>query len=70
MSLQFTDEEFQGAWKELDEQQLDGGWELFVETTEVKIYRLYDKVSYRTFIKLPLLQPEQRLANGNESICV
>lgn len=44
MSLQFTDEEFQSAWRELDEPQLDGGWELFTETMGVKIYRLYDKV--------------------------
>ncbi|XP_042361781.1 phosphatidylcholine transfer protein [Plectropomus leopardus] len=43
MSLQFTDEEFQSAWKELDEPQLEGGWELFVETKGVQIYRLYDK---------------------------
>lgn len=44
MSLRFTDEEFQDAWKELDEPQLEGGWELFTETMGVKIYRLYDKV--------------------------
>lgn len=44
MSLLFTDEEFQLAWKELDEPQLDGGWELFTETMGVKIYRLFDKV--------------------------
>lgn len=44
MSLQFAEEEFQGAWRELDEPQLDGGWELFTETMGVKIYRLYDKV--------------------------
>uniref|UniRef100_UPI0037E89885 phosphatidylcholine transfer protein n=1 Tax=Semicossyphus pulcher TaxID=241346 RepID=UPI0037E89885 len=43
MSLQFTDEEFQSAWRELDEPQLEGGWELFTETMGVKIYRLYDK---------------------------
>ncbi|XP_017275001.1 phosphatidylcholine transfer protein [Kryptolebias marmoratus] len=43
MSLSFTDEEFQSAWKELDEPQLDGGWELFTETMGVQIYRLYDK---------------------------
>lgn len=44
MSLRFADEEFQSAWRELDEAQLDGGWELFTETMGVKIYRLYDKV--------------------------
>ncbi|KAF3699760.1 Phosphatidylcholine transfer protein [Channa argus] len=43
MSLQFKDEDFQCAWRELDEPQLDGGWELFTETMGVKIYRLYDK---------------------------
>lgn len=47
MSLRFTDEDFQSAWKELDEPQLDGGWELFTETMGVKIYRLYDKVGDR-----------------------
>lgn len=44
MSLQFTDEEFQRAWRELDEPQLEGGWELFTDTMGVKIYRLHDKV--------------------------
>lgn len=44
MSPLFTDEEFQLAWKELDEPQLDGGWELFTETMGVKIYRLFDQV--------------------------
>lgn len=39
----FTDEEFQLAWRGLDEPQTEGGWELFTETTEVKIYRLYDQ---------------------------
>ncbi|KAK9534567.1 hypothetical protein VZT92_007006 [Zoarces viviparus] len=43
MSPHFTDEEFQSAWRELDEPQLEGGWELFVETMGVTIYRLYDK---------------------------
>nr|XP_020460588.1 phosphatidylcholine transfer protein [Monopterus albus] len=43
MSLQFTDEEFQKAWRELDEPQLEGGWELFTETMGIRIYRLYDK---------------------------
>lgn len=41
--LQFTDEDFQAAWRELDEPQLDGGWQLFTETMGVKIYRLYDE---------------------------
>ncbi|XP_061905426.1 phosphatidylcholine transfer protein isoform X2 [Entelurus aequoreus] len=43
MSLRFSDEDFQAAWKELDEPQLEGGWELFTETMGVKIYRLLDK---------------------------
>ncbi|KAM6913279.1 phosphatidylcholine transfer protein [Lycodopsis pacificus] len=43
MSPHFTDEEFQSAWRELDEPQLEGGWELFVETMGVTIHRLYDK---------------------------
>ncbi|XP_069572150.1 phosphatidylcholine transfer protein isoform X2 [Brachyistius frenatus] len=44
MALLFTDEDFQSAWKELDEPQLEGGWELFTETMGVQIHRLYDKV--------------------------
>ncbi|KAM9391885.1 phosphatidylcholine transfer protein isoform 2-T2 [Pholidichthys leucotaenia] len=43
MSLHFTDEEFQDAWKELDEPSLEGGWEVFVETGEVTIHRLLNK---------------------------
>ncbi|KAM4530815.1 phosphatidylcholine transfer protein [Odontesthes bonariensis] len=62
MSLQFTDEEFQRAWKELDEPQLDGGWELFTETMGVKIYRLYDKETglyeYKVFGVLATCAPE------------
>uniref|UniRef100_A0A3Q0RZS2 Phosphatidylcholine transfer protein n=1 Tax=Amphilophus citrinellus TaxID=61819 RepID=A0A3Q0RZS2_AMPCI len=62
MPLQFTDEEFQSAWKELDEPQLEGGWELFVETTEVKIYRLYDKETglyeYKVYGVLTTCTPE------------
>ncbi|TNM97119.1 phosphatidylcholine transfer protein [Takifugu flavidus] len=41
MSLRFREEEFQAAWKELDEPQLEGGWELFTETLGVAIYRRY-----------------------------
>lgn len=44
MSLRFTEEEFQAAWKELDEPQLEGGWELFTETMGVEIYRRYRSV--------------------------
>lgn len=58
MSLPFTDEEFQGAWRELDEPQLEGGWELFTETMGVKIYRLYDKV--QKINTSAALQPEAR----------
>uniref|UniRef100_A0AAY5KK73 Phosphatidylcholine transfer protein n=1 Tax=Esox lucius TaxID=8010 RepID=A0AAY5KK73_ESOLU len=32
MSLHFTDGEFLEAWKELDEPNLEGGWEFFTET--------------------------------------
>lgn len=45
MALMFSDEEFEQAWTELDEPQLDGGWEFFTETMDVKIYRLYNKVN-------------------------
>lgn len=45
MALLFSDEEVQQAWTELDEPQLDGGWEFFTETMNVKIYRLYNKVN-------------------------
>lgn len=41
MSLLFRDEEFQAAWRELDEPQLEGGWELFTKTMGVEIYRRY-----------------------------
>ncbi|XP_037544605.1 phosphatidylcholine transfer protein [Nematolebias whitei] len=43
MSLGFTDEEFQRSWKELDEPQLLGGWELFTEASGLQIHRLHDK---------------------------
>uniref|UniRef100_A0A3Q2FLY3 Phosphatidylcholine transfer protein n=1 Tax=Cyprinodon variegatus TaxID=28743 RepID=A0A3Q2FLY3_CYPVA len=62
MSLQFTDEEFQSAWKELDAPQLDGGWELFTETMGVQIHRLYDKETglyeYKVFGGLGSCNPE------------
>ncbi|TMS15638.1 Phosphatidylcholine transfer protein [Larimichthys crocea] len=62
MSLLFADEEFQGAWRELDEPQLDGGWELFTETMGVKIYRLYDQETglyeYKVFGVLDTCTPE------------
>lgn len=44
MSLRFTEEEFQAAWRELDEPQLEEGWELFTETMGVEIYRRYRSV--------------------------
>ncbi|XP_019745464.1 phosphatidylcholine transfer protein [Hippocampus comes] len=42
-SLRFTEEDFAVAWKELDEPQLDGGWQLFTETMGVHIYRLLEQ---------------------------
>lgn len=44
MAENFSEDEFQLAWTELDEPNLDG-WEFFTETTGVKIYRLYHKVN-------------------------
>lgn len=44
MSLLFREEEFQAAWKELEEPQLEGGWELFTEAMGVEIYRRYRPV--------------------------
>ena len=43
MTLAFCDEEFLKVCKELDEPQVDG-WEFFVESHGVTIYRLYDEV--------------------------
>ncbi|XP_046893584.1 phosphatidylcholine transfer protein [Hypomesus transpacificus] len=62
MSLHFTEEEFQSAWKELDEPQLDGGWEFFTETMGVKIHRRFDKntglYEYKVFGVLATCTPE------------
>ncbi|XP_068595914.1 phosphatidylcholine transfer protein [Brachionichthys hirsutus] len=62
MSLPFQDEEFNGAWRELDEPQLDGGWELFTETMGVTIYRRYDKETglyeYKVLGVLTACRPE------------
>ncbi|MCI4395245.1 hypothetical protein PGIGA_G00178130 [Pangasianodon gigas] len=62
MALQFTDADFQEAWKELDEPQLQGGWELFTESMGVKIYRLYNKETglyeYKVFGTLSSCSPE------------
>lgn len=46
MSLHFTEDEFQAAWRELDEPQVEG-WELFTETMGVKIYRRYSQVGVK-----------------------
>ncbi|XP_075999387.1 phosphatidylcholine transfer protein [Genypterus blacodes] len=62
MSLRFADGDFQSAWKELDEPQLDGGWELFTETMGVQIHRLYDEETglyeYKVFGVLAACTPE------------
>ncbi|MBN3313489.1 PPCT protein, partial [Atractosteus spatula] len=62
MALQFTEEQFQEAWKELDEPQLEGGWKFFTETMGIKIYRLYDKQTglyeYKVFGSLTNCTPE------------
>lgn len=47
MSLRFGEDEFQAAWRELDEPQLEEGWELFTETMGVKIYRRRHQVGSR-----------------------
>ncbi|KAG5832993.1 phosphatidylcholine transfer protein isoform X1 [Anguilla rostrata] len=61
MSLQFSDEQFQEAWKELDDPQVEG-WELFTETMGVKIYRQHNKETglyeYKVFGVLPSCGPE------------
>ncbi|KAL0993362.1 hypothetical protein UPYG_G00106690 [Umbra pygmaea] len=62
MSLHFTEEEFLEALKELDEPNLEGGWEFFTETMGVKIYRLYNKETglyqYKIFGALAACNPE------------
>ncbi|KAK7167054.1 hypothetical protein R3I94_001454 [Phoxinus phoxinus] len=62
MALLFSDEEFQQAWTELDQPMLDGGWEFFTETMNVKIYRLYSKETglyeYKVFGSLPSCSPD------------
>ncbi|XP_008414733.1 phosphatidylcholine transfer protein isoform X1 [Poecilia reticulata] len=61
MSLQFGDEEFQSAWQELDEPQLDG-WELFTEAMGVQIHRRYDRETglyeYKVYGALDGCDPE------------
>ncbi|XP_034046713.1 phosphatidylcholine transfer protein [Thalassophryne amazonica] len=62
MSLLFSEEDFEEAWKELDERQLDGGWEFFLQTMDVEIYRLYKKETglyeYKVFGVLSTCSPE------------
>ncbi|XP_043946412.1 phosphatidylcholine transfer protein [Protopterus annectens] len=62
MTLHFQEENFQDAWQELDEPKLEGGWELFVETMGIKIYRLYREQSglyeYKVFGSLKECSPE------------
>ncbi|XP_073444208.1 phosphatidylcholine transfer protein isoform X2 [Dendrobates tinctorius] len=43
MEMEFTEEQFQAAWKELDERALPASWELFTESMGIQIYRLYDQ---------------------------
>ncbi|KAA0706204.1 Phosphatidylcholine transfer protein [Triplophysa tibetana] len=61
MAVNFSEDEFQLAWTELGEPQLDG-WEFFTETTGVQIYRLYHKESglyeYKVLGSLPGCPPE------------
>ncbi|KAM9434394.1 phosphatidylcholine transfer protein [Clarias gariepinus] len=62
MALQFTDADFQEAWRELDEPQIQGGWELFTESMGVKIYRRYDTKTglyeYKVFGSLSGCSPD------------
>ncbi|XP_075702636.1 phosphatidylcholine transfer protein isoform X3 [Rhinoderma darwinii] len=43
MEIGFIEEQFQEAWRELDERALPAGWELFTESMGIQIYRLYDE---------------------------
>ncbi|XP_033894232.2 phosphatidylcholine transfer protein isoform X1 [Acipenser ruthenus] len=62
MALQFEEAEFQEAYKEIDEPQLEGGWELFTDISGIQIYRLYDKrtglYKYKIFGGLSNCTPE------------
>ncbi|KAJ8254514.1 hypothetical protein COCON_G00211260 [Conger conger] len=62
MSLQFSDEQFQEAWQELDEPQVEG-WELFTENPGIKIYRQFNQVTglytYKVVGVLTSCGPEQ-----------
>jgi hypothetical protein len=48
-SCTFTDQEFTEACSELDNPDVVG-WELFVETHGVKIYRQYDTVNSVVYV--------------------
>ena len=53
----FQEEEFETAMDELDNPKTDG-WELFVSTGDVTIYRQYDEVGFILFrIQNVSLQP-------------
>ncbi|XP_039595947.1 phosphatidylcholine transfer protein [Polypterus senegalus] len=62
MALQFSDEQFQEAWRELDDPRLEGGWELFTSSMGIQIYRLYDQDSglyeYKIFGSLADYPPD------------
>ncbi|XP_012681199.2 phosphatidylcholine transfer protein isoform X1 [Clupea harengus] len=62
MSLHFTEDEFQAAWRELDEPKVEG-WELFTETMGIKIYRRYSQETglyeYKVFGCLKNCAPDQ-----------
>ncbi|KAI4895138.1 hypothetical protein NFI96_022540 [Prochilodus magdalenae] len=62
MALQFTEQQFQEAWRELDEPQIEGEWEFFTETMGVKIYRRFIKETglyeYKVFGSLSSCTPD------------
>ncbi|KAM9296245.1 phosphatidylcholine transfer protein [Gastrophryne carolinensis] len=43
MELRFPEDEFQEAWRELDEPALTGSWQLFTDTMGIQIHRLYQQ---------------------------
>nr|XP_033815857.1 phosphatidylcholine transfer protein isoform X1 [Geotrypetes seraphini] len=45
MELSFPERLFRESWGELEAPALDGGWELFMESTGFTVYRLYDQQS-------------------------
>ena len=55
MAVAFQDDEFTKICKELEDPQVDG-WEFFVESHGVTIYRLYDEVGCHChFVQPPAL---------------